>query len=73
MNNVKTNNYINDFSSVRLTPYNSGKKLRLENKNNSIVNNNKSKYFKDENNIIIGKYYNKKEIERPFNNCLVLD
>ena len=33
LNNVKTNNYINDFSSVRLTPYNSGKKLRLENKN----------------------------------------
>ena len=76
MNNVKINNFLNDFSSVQLTTRNSGKQMLFDNNNNnnSIVNSNKSKYIKnDNNNIIINKYYNKKKIGRPFHNSLVLD
>ena len=70
MNSIKINNYINDFSSVQLTPHTSGKKIILENNNNSIVNSNN--FIKDENNII-NKYNIQNKIGRSFNNSLVLD
>ena len=71
--NITINNNINDCSSVQLTPYNTGKKYIFKNNFNSIVNNNKFKFIKDENNLIINKYYNKMKIERQSNNSLVLD
>ena len=70
-NNIKINNYINDFSSAHLTPHNSGKKIILESNNNSNVNSNK--FIRDDNNIIINKYNSTKKIESSCNNTLVLD
>ena len=73
MNNVKINNFINDCSSVQLNTRNSGKEMIFDNNYNSIVNSNKFKFIKNDNNIIINKYFSKKKIKRPFNNSLVLD
>ena len=70
-NNIKINNYINDFSSAHLTPHNSGKKIILESNNNSNVNS--KKFIRDDNNIIINKYNSTKKKESSCNNTLVLD
>ena len=70
-NTINNNN--NDFSSVQLNPYKSGKQIIFENNNNSIVNSNKIKFIKDENNIIFNKLYSKNKKEKLYNNSLVLN
>ena len=71
-NRNSVNNNGNDFSSIQLTPQNSGKKILFENNNNSIVINNQLKIIKDSNSQIINKN-SKKEIEKSLSNSFVLE
>ena len=71
--NIIINKNINDFSSVQLTPNNSGKKIILENHKISIANDNKYKFNKDANSQIINTSQSKKEIDKLFNSNLALD
>ena len=66
------NNNGNDYSSIQLTPQNSGKKILFENYNNPIANNNQFKIMKDSNSQIINKS-SKKDINKSLNNSLALE
>ena len=71
--NIIINKKNNDFSSVQLTPHNSGKKIILENNNNPIADDNKYKFIKDVNSQVINTSHSKKEIDKSFNSNLVLE
>ena len=72
--NIIINKNNNDFSSVQLTPHNSGKKIILENNKTPIANDNKYKFNKNMNSYGINTSQSKKEIDKLINSSnLVLE